>query len=71
MDNLIEICNKYKYLTIDEDGKSEVYTSLRQISQNINVDYPTISKRLKENDGQCACTSKTTKKNYYIKRIHS
>ena len=70
MDNLFKSWNKYKYLTIDENKKSDIYTSLRDISKNINVDYSTISKKLKEDSDNCVCTSKKTKKCYLIKKIN-
>tara|TARA_Y100000591_G_scaffold127417_1_gene109111 strand:- start:1462 stop:1674 length:213 start_codon:yes stop_codon:yes gene_type:complete len=69
MDSKFKSWNKYKYLTIDENGKSSVYTSLREISKNIDVDYTTISKKLKDSLENCVCTSKTTKKCYLIKKI--
>ena len=69
MDNLVKSWRKYKYLTIDENQKSEVYTSLREISKLIDVDYTTISKRLKDNIDNCVCTSKSTKRCYLIKKI--
>ena len=40
-----------KYLVVFPDKKTQIYSSLREISEDICVDYTTISKKLKENSG--------------------
>ena len=61
-----EMMQRYKYLVINKDETCEVYTSLREISQDIGVNFTTISKKLKINPNYCVCYSKTSKENYYI-----
>ena len=50
-------------------GYCNVFQSLRLISQEILVDYTTISKKLKENENGCFCVSKNDKETYFIKKI--
>ena len=51
------------------NGYCNVFQSLRLISQEIYVDYTTISKKLKEKDDGCFCISKKDKETYFIKKI--
>ncbi len=70
MDEFVDLISNYKYLVLGNDTTCNVYKSLRDMSNEINVDYSTISKKLKENEGNwCFCTSKQSKCNYYIKKI--
>jgi hypothetical protein len=66
MDNFVDLIQNYKYLVIGNDNTCNVYKSLRDISNDINVDYSTISKNLNDTG---ICTSKETKNHYYIKKI--
>lgn len=59
-----ESLKKYKYLCIGSDTTCNVYTSLRNISSDIDVDYSTISKKMKDNS--CLCTCKKNKVHYRI-----
>lgn len=59
----------YKYLVLGPQSYCNVFKSLRLISQEIMVDYSTISKKLKENSDGCYCVSKSDKETYFIKRI--
>tara|TARA_B100000035_G_C20956632_1_gene534513 strand:+ start:716 stop:922 length:207 start_codon:yes stop_codon:yes gene_type:complete len=59
----------YKYLVMSPNGYCNVFQSLRLISQEIYVDYTTISKKLKEKDDGCFCISKKDKETYFIKKI--
>lgn len=70
MDEFTDLIKHYKYLVLGNDNTCNCYRSLRDISNEIVVDYSTISKKLKENGGNwCLCTSKESKFNYYIKKI--
>ena len=68
MEELQKYVNKVKYLVIN-DNIPKLYSSLRNISCEIKIDYSTISKKLKENNNQCFCISKETKKFYFIKKL--
>jgi len=67
MDELKKYIDKHKYLVINYDTVN-IYTSLRKISNDIEIDYTTISKKLKTQN-ECICNSKKTKKFYYIKKL--
>lgn len=70
MDEFKNNIKEFNYLIINDDGISNMYSSLRSISNDINVDYSTISKKMKINNGEfCFCRSKLTKTNYYICKI--
>ena len=70
MNEFVDLISKFKYLVLGGDTSCNVYKSLRDISNDIIVDYTTISKKLKDNQGEwCLCTSKQNKLNYYIKKI--
>jgi hypothetical protein len=56
---------KIKYLVLFPDKTTKGYTSLRQISREIFIDYSTISKRLNEAN-PCICYS--TDKLYLIQK---
>lgn len=61
---------KYNYLVIKADTSVEVYASLRRIQADILVDASTISKKLKENEGDyCYVTSKPMGYVFYIKKL--
>jgi hypothetical protein len=61
---------KYNYLVIKADTSIEVYSSLRRIQADILVDASTISKKLKENEGDyCYVTSKPMGYVFYIKKL--
>jgi len=70
MDEFQKQIEEMRYIILSNDGIMNVFTSLRTMSQKIEVDFSTISKKLKSNDGICYCTSKETRIIYYIKRIH-
>jgi hypothetical protein len=48
MSDLLSECLQHKYLVIESDNPPVLYTSLRNIQQDLHIDYSTISKRLKE-----------------------
>lgn len=55
------------YMVMGSDGSCDGFVSLRGIAKSIDVDFSTISKRLKTNGGiDCYCISKDTKTIYYI-----
>jgi len=71
MDEFQEQIKSIHYIALSNNGACETYSSLRTMATNIQVDFSTISKKLKSNDGiYCYCTSKETRIIYYIKRIH-
>ena len=60
-----------RYIALSNDGICNTYSSLRTMATSIQVDFSTISKKLKSNDGiDCYCTSKDTRTIFYIKRIN-
>jgi len=58
----------HKYFVICEDDTMFIYKSLRDISKNTDINYSTISKKLK-NKNNCFCKSKKNKLKYFINRI--
>ena len=57
-----EMSNYYqnmKYIVIGPDKKIDTYNCLRDITQDICIDYSTISKRLIDSN-PCICVSKIT-----------
>ena len=56
-DDLFKYYNKIKYFVLFPDKKFKGYTSLREISREIFIDYSTISKRLNETN-PCVCYGK-------------
>ena len=70
MENMEQYIKKYNYLVIKADTSVEVYPSLRRIQADILVDASTISKKLKENEGDyCYVTSKPMGYVFYIKKL--
>ena len=69
MVTFLEMLQKNKYLVIRENGSCRLYASLRDISQDIGVDYTTISKKLKTDPDFCVCRAKTTRENYCIRKL--
>ena len=57
-----------KYLVVFPDKKTQIYRSLRDISEDICVDYSTISKKLKNESGDIFI-SKGTDFNFWIQKI--
>ena len=71
MDALKEYIDKHKYLVVLSNGQTEIpslFKSLREIGNNISIDYSTISKKLKNNDS-CFCTCKETLETFYIRKL--
>lgn len=48
MSDHLNDCLQHKYLVIESDNPPVLYKSLRDIQQDLHIDYSTISKRLKE-----------------------
>ena len=69
MVTFLEMLQKNKYLVIRKDEDCKLYSSLRDISRDIGVDYTTISKKLKTNPDFCICHAKMTKESYCIKKL--
>lgn len=68
MEIFADYIKKIKYVVVSENKTCELFTSLRQISKKIDINFSTISKNLKD-EGKCFCTSKITKKQYYIYKL--
>lgn len=68
MDEFIKSVELYNYFVLGSDSSCNVYKSLREIQDDINVDYSTISKKLKENN-TCYVTPKSSDTNYFIKKF--
>jgi hypothetical protein len=68
MEIFADYIKKIKYVVISENKTCELFTSLRQISKKTDINFSTISKNLKD-EGKCFCTSKITKKQYYIYKL--
>jgi hypothetical protein len=47
---MVDYINKYNYLVIFPDKKTELFKSLRDIQNSISIDSSTISKKLKNNE---------------------
>ena len=60
--------NNVRYMVIDEYKMSFVFTSLREIAENIHINHSTISKKM-INKNSCFLTSKNTGISYYISQI--
>tara|TARA_B100000795_G_scaffold269436_1_gene258794 strand:- start:4942 stop:5175 length:234 start_codon:yes stop_codon:yes gene_type:complete len=56
------------YLVIYPDKSTKFYKSLRKITEDICVDYTTISKKLKDDDS-CYVTSRVDDYMYYVKKM--
>lgn len=59
---------KMKYLVIHHNQTNTLYSSLREIARDIQIDASTISKNLKNNNS-CYCHSKNTNLVSYIRKI--
>ena len=68
MDNFVKSVECYYYFVLGSDSSCNVYKSLREIQDDINVDYSTISKKLKE-DNTCFVTPKGSETHYFIKKF--
>ena len=69
MSSFSDMLKKYKYLVISKNESCKLYASLRDISQDIGVDFTTISKKLRTEPECCVCKAKTTKEMYCIRRL--
>ena len=68
MSTLYSYVEKIKYLVISQDKSPSLFTSLREIAREIQVDPSTISKNLKD-VRSCYCQSKKTNNIFYICKI--
>ena len=67
-DVLQSYVKKMSYLVIHQNKTYSLYSSLRKIAIDIQVDPSTISKNLKNNDS-CYCFSKKNNLLWYIRKI--
>ena len=68
-EELREFAVKQNYLAIDVTGTSFVFTSLRDVEKELNIDHSTISKKLKLSNKGDVFTNRITKECYFIKRV--
>jgi hypothetical protein len=65
---MMDFVRTLKYLVVFPDKKTQIYRSLRDISEDICVDYSTISKKLKNETGDIFI-SKGTDFIFWIQKI--
>ena len=65
---IMDFVRTLKYLVVFPDKKTQIYRSLRDISEDICVDYSTISKKLKNETGD-VFISKGTEFIFWIQKI--
>jgi hypothetical protein len=65
---MMDFVRSLKYLVVFPDKKTQIYRSLRDISEDICVDYSTISKKLKNETGDIFI-SKGTDFIFWIQKI--
>ena len=65
---MMDFVRALKYLVVFPDKKTQIYRSLRDISEDICVDYSTISKKLKNESGD-VFISKGTDFIFWIQKI--
>lgn len=65
---MMNYVRKLKYLVVFPDKKTQIYSSLRDISLDISIDYTTISKKLKNDTGDIFI-SKLTGFYFWIQKI--
>lgn len=65
---MMDFVKSLKYLVVFPDKKTQIYRSLRDISEDICVDYSTISKKLKNETGD-VFISKGTDFIFWIQKI--
>jgi hypothetical protein len=65
---MMDFVRTLKYLVVFPDKKTQIYRSLRDISEDICVDYSTISKKLKNETGD-VFISKGTEFIFWIQKI--
>ena len=71
MEDFQKSVEMYNYVVLGSDSTCNAYSSLRNISNEINVDYSTISKKLKQNNLNCFVSPKgNTEIHYYIIKIN-
>ena len=67
--DMLKYYNNIKYIVIGPDKKIDTYECLRDITEDICIDYSTISKHLSESN-PCICISKITNYVFLIMRIN-
>jgi hypothetical protein len=67
---LITYYDKIKYFVLFPDKKLKGFTSLREISREIYIDYSTISKRLSESN-PCVCYSSDNEYVFLVQKVLS
>jgi hypothetical protein len=65
---MMDFVRSLKYLVVFPDKKTQIYRSMRDISEDICVDYSTISKKLKNETGDIFI-SKGTDFIFWIQKI--
>ena len=67
-DKMMNYTRTLKYLVVFPDKKTQIYSSLRDMSLDISIDYSTISKKLKNETGDIFI-SKVTDFIFWIQKI--
>tara|TARA_X000000368_G_C22461771_1_gene463719 strand:+ start:220 stop:471 length:252 start_codon:yes stop_codon:yes gene_type:complete len=67
-EDMQQYINKYKYLVVFPDKRTELFKSLRDIQNAVSIDSSTISKKL--NQGENMFTSKGNDFIFYIKQLN-
>jgi hypothetical protein len=67
-DKMMNYTRTLKYLVVFPDKKTQIYSSLRDMSLDISIDYSTISKKLKNETGDIFI-SKGTDFIFWIQKI--
>ena len=68
-ERLLKFATSHSYIVIDSEGECQLFTSLRDIGNNLSIDHSTVSKRLKNSCGNgTVVTSRITGSHYFITR---
>ena len=65
---MLRFVKKLKYLVVFPDQTTHFYKSLREIAENICVDFSTISKKLDEED-HCICVARGSDYVFWVKKL--
>ena len=60
---------KKTYLVVDDQGLPYIFSSLREIAKNLEINHTTISKKLSISSSGDIFSSRKTNRLYYIRRV--
>jgi hypothetical protein len=66
-EDMLQYINKYKYLVVFPDKRTELFKSLRDIQNAVSIDSSTISKKLSQ--GENMFTAKGNDFIFYIRQL--